>query len=158
MDAFSYIHPDHREFAVERGRKRIAGEHVPNRYEVKLLTKQGDVRWLEASMSGPIEFPWGTGIVASGTDITDRKQAEEALSVRNRQLESMVSIAGILAESTSEEAKYRMMLDQLADLVDGDIATIRIFDQPSQTLARLAIGGPCAAIHLSSNTSREIAG
>ncbi len=45
------VHPDDREMVMARGRARVAGEDLPVRYEFRIVTRQGEVRWLDLSAS-----------------------------------------------------------------------------------------------------------
>jgi PAS domain S-box-containing protein len=78
--AWTTIHPDFRELARARGHARQRGESVLPRYELKLLTKAGTERWVDLAASR-FEFEGATAVLATGVDITDRKQVEEALQV-----------------------------------------------------------------------------
>ena len=44
-----YIHPDDRQMAVENHLKRLQGEEFPNSYPIRMIDKQGEVRWLEVN-------------------------------------------------------------------------------------------------------------
>ena len=72
------IHPDSLEKVTERRRARLKGEFVSPRLELKLKTKNGEVRWVDQS-SAPIEFEGEAAMIATAFDITERKRAEEAL-------------------------------------------------------------------------------
>jgi PAS domain S-box-containing protein len=72
------IHPDSLEFVKERRRARLRGEYVSPRVELKLITKDGEERWVDQSL-GTIEFEGQSAIIVTAFDITDRKRAEEAL-------------------------------------------------------------------------------
>ncbi len=76
---YEVIHPDHREMIKQRGHKRLKGETVPKRYEIKKLRKDGKTVWHEIMVSDPINYMEKPAIMGHQIDITDRKQAEEAL-------------------------------------------------------------------------------
>ncbi len=73
-----YIHPDDRDMVAEIHRKRLCGEDIPPSYEMRIIDKHGDTRWLE---NNGILIEWG-GRPASLNflrDVTDRRKAEESL-------------------------------------------------------------------------------
>jgi len=72
------IHPEFRELVRARGFARQGGAAVPTRYEVKLLTKEGEERWVDVH-AGTIDFEGRIAAIVIVLDISDRKQAEEAL-------------------------------------------------------------------------------
>ena len=72
------IHPEHRELVRQRGLARQQGKDVPPRYEFTIVTKNGDVRCLDFT-AGVIQFQGERAAVGTAFDITDRKNAEEAL-------------------------------------------------------------------------------
>jgi PAS domain S-box-containing protein len=72
------IHPDFQQLVKERGFARQRNEKIPTRYEFKYITKSGKVRWLDFSATY-IEFENKPALMASGFDITKRKQIEAAL-------------------------------------------------------------------------------
>jgi PAS domain S-box-containing protein len=75
------IHPDERRLLRERAAARLRGEKAPNRYELKIITKSGEERWLETGAT-LISFEGKPCILANAFDITDRKRAEESLRTR----------------------------------------------------------------------------
>lgn len=76
MKYWEIVHPDFREEVMGRSLARQHGEPVPSRYEVKLLTKSGEIRWAELT-AGRIMYMGMPAGVATLFDITERKQAEE---------------------------------------------------------------------------------
>ncbi|MEI7811147.1 MAG: PAS domain S-box protein [Ignavibacteria bacterium] len=81
-----FIHPDDRALVGDNHLKRIKGEHVESRYQFRLLRNDKVIKWVE--MSGvPIEWEGKPSSINFITDITRRKQAEEAaatLAMRNQ--------------------------------------------------------------------------
>lgn len=92
MRFFDLVHPDHREVVRQRGLGRQIGEAVPNRYEIKILTKNGDTRWLDFTAS-VIEYEDATAVLGTAFDVTERKQAEEELQVQKAYLEELFQSA-----------------------------------------------------------------
>jgi PAS domain S-box-containing protein len=78
FDFTALVAPQSRALVEERERKLACGEPVPLRYEFTALTRDGREIVVEASVG---YIPYHGGIATQGIvqDITDRKQAEEAL-------------------------------------------------------------------------------
>ena len=87
MNFWDVIHPDSREDVKGRGLARQRGEAVPGQYEVKLLTKNNETRWIDMIVK-IIEFEGKPAILGTALDITRRKQAEEALRWSEAKLKS----------------------------------------------------------------------
>lgn len=73
-----FIHPDDAQGAKENYRRRLAGESVPSEYEIRVLTKSGEVRHLELRAT-VITFRGTPAVLDSVVDITERKRSEEIL-------------------------------------------------------------------------------
>lgn len=98
MSSWEIVHPDSRQMVIEQGLSRLTGAHAPARYEVKVLTKQGEARWLDLT-AGTIEFDGGPAGLTTAFDITDRKRAEDEI----RHLVASDPLTGL--------ANYRRFLD-----------------------------------------------
>jgi PAS domain S-box-containing protein len=72
------IHPDEREASRKTASKRLKGEAVLQRYEIRRLGKYRNTIWCEM-MATRIEYAGRPAIMGNIIDITERRAAEEAL-------------------------------------------------------------------------------
>ena len=71
--------PEFQELLRERAAARLRGQPVPNRYEVRIFTKDGRERWFDIT-SAYIAIDDGEPVaLATAVDITERKLGEERL-------------------------------------------------------------------------------
>jgi PAS domain S-box-containing protein len=84
------VHPEDQVFVWGRFRDRLAGKPVPPHYEFRGIRKDGTERWLEMFAS-LIDYQGRPAIRLAIVDITERRNAEEALR--------------------ESEAKYRQMVE-----------------------------------------------
>jgi PAS domain S-box-containing protein len=78
MKHWEWAPEDDRDLLRERGRARLRGEPVPSQYEQRVLTRDGELRWVIVS-AGAVEFKDKPAIIASLLDITEAKRVEEKL-------------------------------------------------------------------------------
>jgi len=91
-DPLALIHPDDREFVAGEIRKRLAGIQAQDRYEVRGITKTGEVRQLEL-IGTRIELGGRPGILGNLLDTTERMLAEERAREREVQYRELVESA-----------------------------------------------------------------
>lgn len=106
MPFWTVVHPDHRELVKERGLRRLRGDpELPKAYEVKVLCKDGEVRWAELT-AAVVDLDGEATVVVTAHDITERKRAEEELRELTRELERRVEerTAEVLAATKDIEA------------------------------------------------------
>lgn len=84
MNFWELVHADFRQIARERGFARLRGEQASPRYEVKIVTKSGEERWMDFTAE-TIELEGKPTVVGAAFDITARKQAKVELE-RSREL------------------------------------------------------------------------
>jgi diguanylate cyclase (GGDEF)-like protein/PAS domain S-box-containing protein len=73
MSFWDLVHPDCQQLVLNR---EDARQGDARQYEVKILTKNGDERWLDVS-AAMIEFDGMLASLVSAFDLTERKHAEE---------------------------------------------------------------------------------
>ena len=76
LDFWEIFHHEDRELVRSYGQANQAGGKLPTKYECRILTKQGKMRWVNIA-TGFIEYEGTSAMIATVFDITDRKQAEE---------------------------------------------------------------------------------
>ncbi len=98
----NFVHPLDREWMARRWEARQRNEPVPNRYEFRVLTRDGEVRWMDLSVTTIMlrgkRYGLGTAL-----DVTERvKAGEDMLAMERRlldaqKLESLGLLAGGIA-------------------------------------------------------------
>ena len=91
------IHPDDRDHAVERLKKRLAGDsELSPFFSFRIITKSGKIKWLE-SFPKSIQYQGKLAYLTPLLDITERKQAEENLKESEEKFRTMAdnSLLGI---------------------------------------------------------------
>jgi PAS domain S-box-containing protein len=105
MHFWDFMHEDYRDIVKERGLSRLRGESVPSRYEIKIMAKNGDEKWLFVS-GGSIEFKGRPAGIVTMFDITDRKRMEDELQHAYDDLEKRV------IERTVELKRAKELLEE----------------------------------------------
>jgi len=124
-----FIHPDDRVMVMDRYRRRLAGESILDSYEYRTLGKNGRVIWFNIS-TRKIDWNGRPATLNFLTDITARKQAEEALQERVRELNCLYSIADLINKTDRVDEIFQGTADLMAYGVN----------YPEITCARIAFG------------------
>ena len=114
LPAWHMVHPDHQELVRDRILARLRGEAVQAHYEIKILTKDGQERWIDATSTVLTIEDLGIAAMATAVDITERKLAENNLRDTNARLEQAV-------EALAQEKELAQVT--LASIGDGVIRT-----------------------------------
>ncbi|NOY58005.1 MAG: PAS domain S-box protein, partial [Calditrichaeota bacterium] len=107
-----FIHPDDQETVIERYKKRLAGQNVPNVYSFRMVDMLGNTKWVEISS---VCFTWNKKPATLNflKDITERKQLESALN----------SLATSFAKLSGKKL-YKAVSNHLAKTLNMDYAFI----------------------------------
>jgi len=114
------VHPDDVAIVKKRYMAREKGKKSPSKYEVKLLTKNGEVRHVEI-MATPITYKGKPAVLGNAIDITERKIAEEAL------WQSEKKYRGVIENAV--EGIYRATVD--GEILEVNKAFLDIFGYDS---------------------------
>lgn len=88
MEFWQIVHPDFQDVVRQRAVARLEGKPVLPHYEVKMLDKNGQEKWVYLT-TGVLEFQGKPTVLATIFDITKLKQTETALSqARDQALEA----------------------------------------------------------------------
>ena len=115
MDFLELVHPDQREELRERAKKRLNGEPVPNRYEIKRITKDKNIGWQEVIIGDPIEYEGRPAIMGHSIDITERKRMEEALK-QSEQMYKMLTESALTGVFIIQDGKHIFVNNVLAEM------------------------------------------
>ncbi|MGF7117884.1 PAS domain S-box protein [Methanobacterium oryzae] len=89
MDYMDFIHPDYGNLIKKMAQARMNGESEHKHYEVKIITKDGQEKWLETS-SNLINYKGQPAGIVTSIDITERKKLEAELKEARENLEEQV--------------------------------------------------------------------
>jgi PAS domain S-box-containing protein len=139
LNFWDFVHPDHREMIRARGQQRQQGQAATQRYEFKIIAKDGTEKWVDLSGESTLLGGLPVGII-SVIDITDRKRAEEKLLESNEKyielfelgMEAIFLIdnqSGRLLEANNAATKmYGYSRDELLNMRNADLSS-----EPEQT-------------------------
>jgi len=110
MSVEQLIHPDSRALVLERAQRRLRGEPIPARYEIKILTKQGEERWVDFT-AAVTQYKGRPAIIGTAFDVTQRKRAQEALhELSGRLIESQEEERARIARDLHDDLSQRLAL------------------------------------------------
>jgi len=134
----SLVHPEDRKMVIARSLARQRGDAVPNRYEFRIVTKQGEQRFVDFA-AARIEYRGRPAILGTGLDITKRREAEQTLLQSERYLKFQRDVLQEIAGG--KELVH--VLDTLCRLVEQTVphtlCSILFLDEAASCL-RFGIG------------------
>ncbi len=140
------IHPEDRPIVDGRRLRRIAGEDVPSRYEIRLLLPDASVRWIDI---GVTIVPWDgePATLTFFSDVTSRKDLEAQLKNTLQEREtilqsSIVGIAFLTPEGRFRWANRAML--KIFGAWDGSHTLVTIESLYESREQYLRVGGQVA--------------
>ncbi len=124
-----FVHPDDQKMVMEHHTRRLKGENAPERYVFRVVTKDGDLKWVEVR-GVLVTWEGGPATLSFLTDITDRKLAEDTLR--------------------ESEEKYRQLFENESDAVmifdaetkqfeDANRATLNLYGYSKEEFLTLTV-------------------
>ena len=129
----AFVHPEDRTPVWGRHQDRLSGKPVPERYELRGIRKDGSMCWLEIHASR-IEYQGKPAVQAAYVDITERKEAEEALQKRTEELTIINEMAMELAVASSTADIYKLVCEKLKSITGALFTGITSYDVQRQEL------------------------
>jgi len=107
MTVWDLIHPDSRDLVRTRAEARWRGEAVPSRYQFTLVTKEGEVRWIDFTAT-PTVFDGEPAILGTAFDITTSKRREQEVKEHTAFLQALIANSpfGILVGGRDHRARF----------------------------------------------------
>ena len=90
MDPWNLVDPEIREMSHQRSQARLRGENPEPRYQFKIYTKSGDIRWLDFT-GARTQYAGRPAILATAFDITATKRTDQQLRERNIYLDALIA-------------------------------------------------------------------
>ena len=90
MNPWDLVDPEFRAMGEQRSNARLRGENPDPRYQFKIRTKSGEVRWLDFT-GARTNFAGKPAILATAFDITAIKRAEQQLLERTMYLDALIA-------------------------------------------------------------------
>jgi len=94
MELWELLTPEYRLLLKERLAARKAGKPMPSNYELCIVSKSEELKWVSISI-GSVSINGEPAFIVSAFDVTERKQAEEALRASEASLAKAQIIAHI---------------------------------------------------------------
>jgi two-component system cell cycle sensor histidine kinase/response regulator CckA len=144
-DVRALIHPDDRTFVWGRFRDRLSGEPVPRRYEFRMIRKDGTVCWVEM-FSSRIEYGGVPAVQATLVDISGRKQADQALRRRNRELRMLNRASQVINSTLDLDQVLIIVLEEVRHLLGVVASSIWLVDPETDEVVCQQAAGPHSEI------------
>ena len=94
MPFWDFVHPDDRAMVRARAEARLRGETPVSPYEVRIITKQGEERWVMMGVT-PTNYEGAPAILGTVLDITARVHAEQALRESEERFRTLATAAPV---------------------------------------------------------------
>ncbi len=88
IKTWDYIHEDFKKLFQNRTLARLRGKKVPEKYDLKILTKTANEVWVSAKVS-IVDYEGELALMTTLTDITDRKRNQQALRESKKKFQSL---------------------------------------------------------------------
>jgi len=109
-------HPDSRASFRDQGLAQQTPGSAPVRFELKMLTKRGDARWFDLTLT-PIDIEGRASAVVTAFDVTERKTAEDALRESERRLREILDNVQLASLFLDLEGRVTYCNEYLRDLL-----------------------------------------
>jgi diguanylate cyclase (GGDEF)-like protein/PAS domain S-box-containing protein len=104
--AWELVHPDDLERVASTFASSVAEGRTHERIEFRMRRVDGEWRWVEAVATNRLDDPSVRGVVVNSRDVTDRREAEESVWARQRDLSSLLERSPDLVARFDRELRH----------------------------------------------------
>jgi PAS domain S-box-containing protein len=123
MPFFGTLAPECRDLVVQRYEARVAGKEVEPSYEARILYKDGTPKDVEIS-GRLMQYKGRPAVTAIVRDITHRKNVEQKILQRSRELAALHSVLMSITRTLDLEKVLREIVSQVGAAVDSAYTSI----------------------------------
>lgn len=130
-DFMQLVHPDDREAAQSRVAGRLAGEELPQLTTLRIIRKDGAVRWIE-TLASPIHYRGQPTIQVAYRDVTEEKQTERRLRQEKHFSDTLIaSLPGIfyLLDAEGDFVRWNENLERVLGYSTEELADVYPLDR-----------------------------
>ena len=140
-DLYSLIYPEDLPVVLDRGKALLTGR--PTTGEYRIVTKQGDIRWVRAFSRGYFDESKKrvTRVDSAWQDITERKLAEEQVRREAARTASLTRVASRLNAELDLDVLLGAICEEIVGALDVPLAVVALWDEQQGTVFRRASFG-----------------
>ncbi len=122
MNFWDLLHEDFRDTVKTRGEKRQKGENVPDNYEMKIITKNKETKWLNYS-ARVIQYNGKKAVLGIATDITESIRNQEKIRLSEEKYRNFVehSSEGIFRLEFKKPVSIDLAADEQVQLIRKNV-------------------------------------
>lgn len=128
MNFWDIVAPEDREMVKENKMKREKGEKAPDRYQVEVLKKNGEIFNAELQ-DKRLTYNDHPAVMCVVIDISERKKAEEEIRRRNMELSILNQIGRTLSSTLNIDDLFKKIYEETSRLMDTTNFFIALYDQ-----------------------------
>ncbi|MCA1792717.1 MAG: PAS domain S-box protein [Desulfobacteraceae bacterium] len=126
---FDFIHEDDREMVMDYHIQRLRGEKLPEHYAFRIIHKNGSILWAELN-AVLIQWKGKPAILCLMNDITERKQAQEAL------IENEALFRGMF----NDHSAVMLLIDSdTGQIIKANQAAVQYYGYPLEKMLQMKI-------------------
>ena len=128
-ETMALIHPDDLKKVYNHYRDRLSGKPVENMYQMRIIRKDGSIRWGEL-FGRLIEYNGQPAVLVSLVDITHRKRVEE----RGK---AFANLGQLLSGASNPEEAARVIVNIADELLGWDGCYLVLYSEDTNTITPL---------------------
>ncbi len=140
LPIWDLIHPDDLDMVKDVHRKWVQDEDAPNVYQARIVTKDGDVRHCEFSMTA-ISYHGREAAMGAVRDITRQKQAEKERERYINELQFTADTIISVSRMQDVDEICQMVARQVHEVNDDAVVAVSLYDPEREAITIRAVEG-----------------